>query len=255
MTNAQDVIISSEAKIRGAPRVDFILSDEYLITYAIASKTPKSVKFSNDLYKLKKIAKKIDPMTYRQFQQHRSLSVEVITSPVFIKSNFNFFDKVKRTQEYKIIKDQTLTYMKDGISNWESNLIKSTEFMNRYSGFNFDINVRAYITHPSLANGRVQNTQEKILSFGAWPTFDNYFTIYIWHEILHFYMNKDKISHAVNQLLTDNDLRLHLGGGKLLPFQGHPDLFEIMKTNLNKWEIYKKSPTNLNKFVVQLKTN
>lgn len=105
---------------------------------------------------------------------------------------------------------------------------------------------------PIPSAGEAQNIQEKILSFGAWPIFNNYFTVYIWHEIVHFHINLDDTSHAVNQLLTDNELRVFLNDDKFFPLRGHQNSKDGMKKSLRNWEQYKKSPTNLNVLVKSL---
>ena len=65
-------------------------------------------------------------------------------------------------------------------------------------------------------------------------------------------MDDDPTSHAVNQLLTDNQLRIFLNGGNLVPLEGHPELMEIMQHNLERWEEYKKAPTDLSTFVNEI---
>jgi hypothetical protein len=62
----------------------------------------------------------------------------------------------------------------------------------------------------------------------------------------------DDVSHSVNQLLTDNDLRVELGDKSLYPLQGHPALEGTMEKIMPAWQEYKKNPTNLNDFVRSL---
>lgn len=246
---AENLSIEADVSLENGPRLKLVLNEEYLITHLLAKKVSAQNLAAKDVIAVQKLALKMDPTTYRQFQNYKDPSIELTTSPIFLSSFATFFNRIKQTTEYKLIKKQTIDYMNVSLLEWNQNLEKSTVFIKKYSGFNFNYSVTVYITHPAVGNGEAQNIQEKIIAFGAKPTFNNYFTVYIWHEIIHLQMNLDKTSHAANQLLTDNDLRVFLNGDHLFPLQGHQNLIGIMKKNLKKWAQYKKSPSNLNIFV------
>lgn len=246
---AEDFLLAGE-KIAGAPSIKFILSENYLIAYTLA-KSSASGRYSEDVVAFQNLAWEKDQSTYKKLM-HSELSPEQTVTPEFVREFGDFFELLKATPEFAVIRQQTQDYMRTSVSEWNMNLEKSLSYMVRYSGFSFAHKVNAYITHPALGNGRMQNRNLKILSFGAWPTFSNYFTVYIWHEIIHFHMQLDSASHAVNQLLTDNDLRVELNGGPLFPLEGHSELMELMKQFMPLWKEYKNAPSNLNEFVRHL---
>ncbi len=103
-------------------------------------------------------------------------------------------------------------------------------------GLSFSKNFTVYITHPSLKNGK--SISDGKIEWGHKEEWPNYTTIYLWHEILHSYLPHDDLSHAIIQLITDNELRILLNGGRYPPFEGHEDLFPIMKKLLPYWKRY-----------------
>ena len=249
--NAENYVLEAKTDIIGAPTLRLILSEAYLITYTLSNIFPKA-RYSKEIIAFQDMAKKLDPSTYQDLISYGNQSPELTSTPDFYNKFSDFFNTLIKTTEYNIIKQQTIEYMKVSFAEWKLNLESSTQFIQKYSGFSFNYEAHAYITHPDIGNGRMHSRKNKILSFGAIPAFKNYFTVYIWHEIIHFHMEPNKINHAVNQLLTDNDLRVYLGGGPLFPLEGHPDLMNIMKNNLGAWEQYKKSPSNLNIFAQEI---
>ena len=56
--------------------------------------------------------------------------------------------------------------------------------------------------------------EEKPILWGHKEEYENYTTIYLWHEILHTYFDKTDISHAIIQLITDCELQNRLNGKK-----------------------------------------
>lgn len=238
----------------GAPKLNLILNEEYLITHTLI-RSRANGKYAQNVEAFQNLAWSLNEATYRQLRQGGSNSeLHAMSSDAdFLESYSQFFNLLKNTSEYKLILKETQEYMAESLTEWDTNLEKSAPFMLKYSGFTFNYDVYAYITHPAVGNGRSwHNVKSHNLTFGTWPTFENYFTVYIWHEIIHFHMESDKTSHAVNQLLTDNELRVFFNGGAVVPLQGHRDLMDIMEKNLDKWEEYKKSPTDLNSLVKEI---
>jgi len=107
-----------------------------------------------------------------------------------------------------------------------------------------------YITHPSLKNG--QYLGENKITLGHNEDWPNYFTIYLWHEILHSYLGKTDLEHALIQFITDEELRIKLNGGEYPPFVGHKNLFPLMERILPFWRKYLK---NKSKNIIEFKNN
>ena len=93
------------------------------------------------------------------------------------------------------------------------------------------------------------------IGWGSWGHFQNYTTVYLWHEILHLIMELEDVSHAVNQMATDNELRIRLNKTSYPPLEGHDWLKPIMKKILPKWGDYLQSDMNLLEFVEFMKND
>lgn len=257
VAEAAEFKLTSQVAILGAPKLNLILNDEYLITHTLI-KARAYGKYASDVEAFQNLAWSLNEAAYRQLRQEGySSELKAMSSNAdFLKTYSQFFNLLKNTPEYKLILKEVQDYMSESLSEWDTNLEKSAPFMLKHSGFTFNYDVYAYITHPAVGNGRSwHNEKSHHLTFGTWPKFENYFTVYIWHEIIHFHMESDEVSHAVNQLLTDNELRVFFNGGKLVPLVGHRELMNLMENNLDKWEEYKKSPTDLNSLVKQFTNN
>ena len=115
--------------------------------------------------------------------------------------------------------------------------------------------ISVYLTHPKLNNGMAIN--KKTITWGHAEDWKNYSIVYLCHEIMHilFWNTKSSISHAVIELVTDNELRIRLnGGGKYFregKFDiGHNKLRTIEKKLLPRWKEYLKEPKmNIKQFI------
>ena len=96
-----------------------------------------------------------------------------------------------------------------------------------------------YITHPSLRHGK--SFQDGTIAWGHNEDWQNYAVVYLWHEILHYYFELSDLDHALIELITDNELRVRLNGGKYPPFIGHENLEKLKYKILPYWKKYLKS--------------
>ncbi|MBX9686476.1 MAG: hypothetical protein K2X27_07225, partial [Candidatus Obscuribacterales bacterium] len=110
-------------------------------------------------------------------------------------------------------------------AEWEKNQLKTHDIMSDLSGLELKGDHKVVVTHPALHQGINSNGIICWTNRNDWP---NYNTIYIWHEILHSFLPCGDIEHAVIQFLSDNELRVRLNGGSYPPFEGHPELLELM---------------------------
>ncbi len=248
---AKDFVLTSQKQLATAPVISLILNDIYLITYAI-TKSSASGEQSRDVINFQNKAWETNKIVYNKIRKLGEKRPDIIASNENLKTFERYFNSLIATDEYIIIKNQTLKYMQDCLTEWDLNLERSTSIINLYSGFELHKSFNIYITHPALGNGSFYPDSQNTISFGAWATFKNYFTVYIWHEIIHFYMELDEKSHAANQLLTDNELRVQLNNEALEPLQGHDSLIPLMRKNKDLWERYKAKPTNLNDFAERM---
>lgn len=256
MTSFAEMAFVSNAKVAGAPQVRVVFHEMYFISYLL-TKAAKPGKPSADIInRFREAARKKNKVSFDTIAGFADNLPDHVNHPLFLKTYSHYLSDLRLIPEYDKLVVETHKYIEESLKEWDSNAESSFKFMSRLSGFKFGFELNVYVTHPSIGNGKsIWREGEKAIQFGAVPTFKNYFTVYIWHEILHLHMDKGSISHAVNQLLTDNDLRVHLNGGKAESFEGHSNLFPLMKALESDWSAYKKSPTDLNLFVSSVSKN
>ena len=130
-------------------------------------------------------------------------------------------------------------------AEWDSKYSESLKIVEALTGFSFDKTFDVYVTHPCQPAGH--NSYGTIFTTFR-KGFPNYNTVYLWHEILHSYIepaagdyvDNERSSHSVIQLITDNELRVRMGGGNYPPFEGHDYLNETMECLLPAWRDYLK---------------
>ena len=101
------------------------------------------------------------------------------------------------------------------------------------TGLNLNKEIKVYVTHPSLRNGRYWGNNK--LSWGHAEDWPNYTVVYLWHEILHSYLGYGDLDHAVIELIADNELRSFLSGKVYPPLLGHENLSKIKNRLLPEW--------------------
>ncbi|MDP4012926.1 MAG: hypothetical protein Q8R00_04965 [Candidatus Nanoarchaeia archaeon] len=198
----------------------FKIDKEYLINHTLFSLHKKkfsSNKYKKDLLEFQKIAK-----SYESKNTKKSLK-------------FN-----------KII-FQTKKYLNFCKKQWKKNYAKSYSIIKEITGLNLNKSFTIYITHPSLKNGMYLGSNT--IGWGHNEDWKNYTTVYLWHEILHAYMPKDKIAHAIIELTTDEELRIKLNGGRYFSIDCHPELKNIKKKLMPEWKEYlKQKSKNIKSF-------
>lgn len=225
------------------PNLNFIFDEDYNILHCLqkgSSKNPKVVEFFNEVwqkdknsYQILNKMKRISP----QFSQENSLEPNPEQINIAVK---NLLTLAKESDYYPTFKAESEKNLEQIKKDWEGLIEKSLPLMEELTGFNFEKTFTIFITHPEVGNG--SNWGNGVISFGfninPWP----YYTmVYLWHEILHDYFPRDDFNHALIQLITDNELRIRLGGGVYPPLEGHQYLVTQMENLLpmvkGYWEI------------------
>lgn len=161
-----------------------------------------------------------------------------------IKSSNELSEVIKQTQESLLLVKK----------EWEDNFNKSYKIIKEITGINFrEAIFTVFLTHPSLQNGYYAGKSSICWSYRN--DFENYNTVYLWHEILHSKFKIDELSHTLIQLVTDNELRIRLNGGTYPPFEGHQELFHLMEKLLPEWDVYlqNKEVKDIFKFYKEVK--
>jgi hypothetical protein len=158
-----------------------------------------------------------------------------------LKYTESYLKFLKKSKYFKKIYKQTKNYLNFCEKKWKRNYLKTIKIMNELTGIDFineNKKFSVYITHPSLKNGR--NFQDGTITWGHNEDWPNYTVVYLWHEILHSYFSRNNLDHAIIELLTDNELKIRLNGGKYPPFEGHFHLEELKFKILPYWRKYLK---------------
>jgi|GEM_PF-5467912 hypothetical protein len=155
---------------------------------------------------------------------------------------------------------QTEAYLKLVETNWRKNFEKSYKIINELTGLDFkNDKFTVFVTNPNSNVGHYLGNNKII--WGHKEKWENYSTVYIWHEILHSkirYNNEEdhQIGHSIIELVTDYELRKRLNGGKYEPFEkSRPMLLDAKRKILPYWKEYLKSDDkNIIKFYKYCKT-
>lgn len=161
-----------------------------------------------------------------------------------------YLASLKRSTAFKKLHRQVDGYRIFCETQWRENYGQSSRIIKELTGIVLRRKSIVYLTHPSLRNGR--NFGKGVIAWGHHEEWPNYTTTYLWHEILHSYFPSNEKTHALIQLIADNELRARLNGTQYPPFKGHRDLFPLMKRMLLQWRRYlKKGGGNITKFPLQ----
>ena len=231
-----------------AIKLNFKIDEDYLVTHLLAS--TGGSRFSSNKYKK-------DIVALQNYAWKRNRACYNILIGRIFAGDINrktlgalpgFLANLKKSKEYKKIRAQGESYLRFCSDQWKKNYVETSEKIRLITGFNLNETFVVYITHPGLRNGKYVGNHA--IQWGHNEDWPNYVTVYLWHEILHSYLGKSDIEHAVIELIADNELRVGLNGGKYPPLVGHADLADLKKKLLPKWKIYlRSSDGNIKKFI------
>ncbi len=227
-----------ERKERDGLRLNFTINNRHLITHTLTSMSDEyfsSMEHREDIVALQNFAWGQSERCYN-FVAGR-LSPAIFFATGSIDELTQFFDQVEQSDEFGTICQQTEAYMQTVREQWERTYPLASQVMQQITGLEFNKDMTVMITHPSLSNG--QYLGNDTIAWGHHEDWENYSTIYLWHEALHSYFDFDDTSHALIQLIADNELRTRLNPGTTSPpFEGHESLFPLMTRIEPHWRSY-----------------
>ena len=159
------------------------------------------------------------------------------------------FNYISRSPEFQKLYDETKKYLFFVKNQWKVNEKEALKIIRGLSGIDLsDKKISVFITHPKLRNG-VNFPPFEAIGWGHPEDWKNYSTVYLCHELMHLLVeNKQKneqITHAIIELMIDNELRIRLNK-KGIYFKegkhniGHPYLRQIEEKILPYWRKYLK---------------
>lgn len=193
-------------------------------------------KYKDEYKALKKVHNESEfGLTPELVKQNKTLFPHIISET---KSCHFFTNWLRGAEGFKLKSEE----------EWKRNYEKSSALMKDITGFDLSLTFHVYILNPANHIGR--SIGNGLVAWGAPDEFPQYTTIYIWHEILHYYMKFNKISHSIIELATDNELRVRMNGGMMEPLIGHDYLTDVRKILFDSdWNEYLKNKnTNLIEF-------
>jgi hypothetical protein len=261
-SNASDRISEVESVVPNRHvQLNFRVDPAQLANYTLVNtrdwvteSNPEVVAFQNRAWELDQ-----DAYTYLLNHYMERAIVNKLPRDGSAESNraWNLLDRMQEDLTFKPILEQTQQTMEKVKSEWESNLPKTQNMMQDMTGLPLDKTINVYITHPSIKAGYAG---EGSVFWTDRSDFPNYNTVYLWHETLHNVIeprivgpNKYDVGHAVIELLADNELRVKLNGGNMLPLEGHEYLTRGEEYLLPSWRAYvdKPGPKNIFQYIDQ----
>lgn len=223
--------------VYGQVDLSFEIDENYLILHTLAKGRSRG-KFSEDV---KKFQNEIFEKHKKKYKQLQKIPLSKINPVTVKKSSFSFFSKsfpeIKKMDSYKAILKQTQEYKEQVRIEWLKNYDKSFEIMKSITKLDLKEKFEIIVTHPAVGNGT--NLRNYTIVWGSWDQWTNYATVYLWHEILHTFLEgKSNIEHSIIQFATDHELRRRLNGTNYPPFVGHKRLLPTMKLLYDDWKIF-----------------
>ena len=166
-------------------------------------------------------------------------------------------DECIESDNFKTNYKESLEYLDKIKSQWEKNRSKTISILEKILKVKLPkIIYTIYITHPKFHKGKYLGDYK--ISYTHDEEWPNYNIVYLVHEILHGILPSGNLSHAVIELITDNELRLRLSPddpknkqyfvySKILI--GHKNLHKLETKLLPKWKKYLESNDSIYEFL------
>ncbi len=156
----------------------------------------------------------------------------------------DFSKNVVALPEFRPILKRTQEFFENVETEWRTNFPKSSGLMKEITRLRFEKSFTVYITHPFLNQGKSLG-RNSIAIGGSMINNSYYFPnnsiVYIWHEVLHYYLGKSQKSHALIELATDNELRARLNRTTNDFSIGHDKLKVLREKLAPRWKDYLKN--------------
>lgn len=174
---------------------------------------------------------------------------------LLVKQASEVLEAIKQSSIYSRLIEETSDYLKFVDQQWKQNEQKALSIIQKLTGLELPKSkITVYLTHPKLKNGLA--VDQKTIVWGHSEDFKNYTTVYLCHELMHILTDLDnsKITHAIIELLTDNELRIQLNQkGTYFEYPGHSSLRPLTKMLLPRWKIYlKQEDKNIFSFINEI---
>jgi hypothetical protein len=218
----------------------FNVNENYLALRLLASEVRK-----NPLIKeLQEYAKSLHPNFY--YLAMGRIFPRTLKNINDYKNIPEFYDSIKKEKAFLSLLKETLDFKNKCELEWNDSLEKTEGLIKKLAQLDLNREMQVFVVHHDLSEGMYLGEGE--ILWGHQDIWPNYSVIYLWHEVLHEYLGYGDVSHALIQMITDNELRKQLNGDSYPPFEGHPYLFDLMNKILPLWNEYLNSPDDQKNF-------
>lgn len=219
--------------------VNFSIHDIFLAAHTLRMKGETiSAAYKEDITAFQQYMEEISKEHYDKLMniETSELTPDNLTSDQ-LKPLRAFLLQAIETTHYGKILSQTQDFGLACRNQWQKNSPQTSEIIKNVTGFTLDKSITVYFTHPGFNNAsRLGNN---VILWGRNGDGENYATIGLWHEIMHWYMANDNIAQAVIELLCYDYLRTQLDkGNSPATGNGDPGLKEIKEKILPDWKAY-----------------
>lgn len=225
-----------EAREQEGLRVNFVINDRELAILCMDPSRISSQDHGEDIVAFQNFARGVSERCYGYTAT--TLSEEQFFALGGTREEEEaFLSQMQQSSEFGKIRQQTEEYLEVVRAQWQRNYPQAFQAIQEMTGLDLNKQITVNVIHPSLNTGlyRGNNT----VRWGHHEDWNNYSTVYLWHEILHSYMDYTNLSHALIQLVTDNELRVKLNRGETYPpFYGYKDLISLMDKILPYWRTF-----------------
>jgi hypothetical protein len=225
-------------------KLNFKIDKKYLLAHSLWRNTtpfPEWDNLKNYLWQKSVLGYQFltgSPETFLQFNKSREI----------IKEGDRLYKKALKRKEFKKLLAETEKYRQWLEKEWNKNEKKILGWITKLSGLKIpNKSITIFVTHPKFNNGRSLAEKDVIL-WGHPEDWKNYSLVYLTHELLHLLTKKCAkpfITHALIELLADNEIRIRLNNGGTYFKEGkhsvgHPYLAELEKKILPQWKKFMK---------------
>jgi hypothetical protein len=158
--------------------------------------------------------------------------------PEILQDTPDFLTKILSSNEFHTIKQQVEEYRDFVQQQWEENYPRTAPIIEELTGIELKKEMTVKLSHPDLGNGHYMGDDS--IGWGSDEKWDNYSTVYLWHEALHSYLGYSAIDHSLIQFLTNYELRIRLNNEAVYASSvGHEYLKSLMGKISEHWTKYR----------------
>jgi len=225
--------------------LNFRIDDTFLVSYILTNCSEDSFihaakeKYMDDIVNFQNLAwnknKNVYNLITGKYYIYRA--IESSSFQRAIQQSDEFIEGLIDTKEYKTLKTQTEESVFEIKKEWEKNYTETAEYIKNL-GIAIEGTFEVFVVHPGLKSGEYMGNKKIIWSYRT--NWENYNTVYLWHEILHSYFYNSDNTHALIELITDEEMRRRLNKEDYPPFVGHDHLTNLKNKGLDIWKSYLK---------------